>query len=230
MVPSLVMVVLLAGASACSIDSASDGAVSAEQGVVSVEQGALAFVDELGDGEIADGTSADAGSAANNDAPAGGRSCEADAYPGDTEFRELACQVQWTQLDLLAERAPMDPAWLDRETAALALYTLDRQLAITELRSLLAEMNASDASGSGLATAPEVAPGTSLTAGLEDCVIEIAQLMLEASGEGAPNPADSAQWQASALEIEAIANSGDLAGAEAAACDLRDLIESSVQR
>jgi len=62
------------------------------------------------------------------------------AFPDDVDFRELLCEVQNAQIDVLASGGTMDPSWIGRQGAAVMLYGDDRDAAIADLQDLRDEM------------------------------------------------------------------------------------------
>lgn len=98
------------------------------------------------DVEVADASPGDLASA---DAPSGQRPCEGGAFPGDDEFRELLCDVEWTQLQAITAGVA-DPGWQARISTAILGYADDRDGSISDLTAVLAEMRTAldDESGS----------------------------------------------------------------------------------
>lgn len=88
------------------------------------------------DVELSDASSGDLVSA---DALSGQPPCEGGAFPGDDEFRELLCDVEWTQLQAITAGLA-DPGWQARISTAILGYADDRNGAINELTAVLAEM------------------------------------------------------------------------------------------
>jgi hypothetical protein len=90
-----------------------------------------------GDTDLAFDDSAIDGAVSDTDRP-----CEGGAFPGDDEFRELLCAVQWAELDVAMAGAEIDPSWIARQSEAVLGYADDRAASVAELEAILAEMTA----------------------------------------------------------------------------------------
>ena len=125
-VPAIALVVIFAAACGGSGDSAGDP-VGADASSIPSGSGGDAGLPDVGDGV--------------DDCGEGG------AFPDDPDFREMLCEVQSAQLDVLATGGTMDPSWVSRTSEAVLLYADDRDQAISDLQELLGEMQGAVGSG-----------------------------------------------------------------------------------
>ncbi len=68
------------------------------------------------------------------------RPCDGGAFPDDEEFRQMLCDLQWAQVDLLSAEGEFDTSWGGRISAAILLQRDDRATAMAELEAVLAEI------------------------------------------------------------------------------------------
>jgi len=69
-------------------------------------------------------------------------SCDGGAFPNDPDFRQLLCDTQNAELEVLASNGDFDPAWGPRLSGAILKQATDRPAAVAELEALIGEMNA----------------------------------------------------------------------------------------
>lgn len=151
------------------------------------------------------------------------RPCDGGAFPGDDEFRELLCAVQWAQLDIVAAGGEINPDWAPRTSQAILAYADDRAAAIDELNAILAEMSA--ATPNDASTTEPTPPEET---GLRDCMVAVAQLIIEANVSAGFDPTRIEEWQTRANDVEALVEAGDLDTAEQNVCELRDDIADAI--
>jgi len=75
--------------------------------------------------------------------PAEAASCNGGAFPDDAQFRQLICDVQGAELNVMAADAEVDITWGSRLTGAMSKYSTDRDTAVSELQDLITEINSS---------------------------------------------------------------------------------------
>jgi len=68
--------------------------------------------------------------------------CNGGAFPDDAEFRQLICDVQGAELNVMGANGELDIAWGSRLTGALSKYSTDRAAAVSELQDLRHEIDA----------------------------------------------------------------------------------------
>jgi len=77
------------------------------------------------------------GNTTNSDA-----TCSGGAFPNDPDFRQLLCDVQNAQSDVMRAGGNFDPGWSARLTQATLKQATDRPSAVAELNALMSEMKA----------------------------------------------------------------------------------------
>lgn len=159
--------------------------------------------------------------------------CDGGAFPGDDEFRELLCAVNWAQVQVMRNGGEMDVSWVERIPAAISVYADDRPGAVAQLEVVLAEMlDAAGASPVPTAdadvTVDDIIEAGEATGGLQSCMVEVAELIIEANVTAGFDPTAVDEWKADVDEVDALVDAGDLAGAEAAVCALRDEIAAAI--
>ena len=151
--------------------------------------------------------------------------CEGGAFPGDDEFREAVCAAQWGQLEVLRTGGEMDETWGPRVAEAILAYVDDRDGALAELAAVTAETQAAAAG----APVPDAAVEVPAMAGdLQDCMVDVGRLIIEANVEAGFDPLEVEAWQAQVDQFDDLVTAGDLSAAEALICDLRDEIAAAV--
>ncbi len=84
---------------------------------------------------VADATTTIAEAVSGDDRP-----CDGGAFPDDEEFRQMLCDLQWAQADLLGEGGEFDVSWGGRISAAILLHRDDRATAMADLALVLGEI------------------------------------------------------------------------------------------
>lgn len=73
--------------------------------------------------------------------PAEAASCNGGAFPDDAQFRQLICDVQGAQLNVLTADGEIDITWGSLLAGAMSKYSTDRHTAVSELQDLITEIN-----------------------------------------------------------------------------------------
>jgi len=68
--------------------------------------------------------------------------CNGGAFPNDPDFRQILCDVQNAELNVMVAEGTFDPTWGPRVSQAILKQPTDRAAAVAELEAILAEMNA----------------------------------------------------------------------------------------
>ncbi len=68
--------------------------------------------------------------------------CNGGAFPNDPDFRQILCDVQNAELNVMVAKGTFDPAWGPRVSQAILKQSTDRAAAVAELEVIIAEMNA----------------------------------------------------------------------------------------
>jgi len=68
--------------------------------------------------------------------------CNGGAFPNDPDFRQLICDVQNAEGNVMRAGGTFDPAWGPRLSQAILNQPTDRAAAVAELETLIGEMNA----------------------------------------------------------------------------------------
>jgi len=68
--------------------------------------------------------------------------CNGGAFPNDPEFRQLLCDAQNAQLDVMRAGGEFDDSWISRQSDAILKQATDRAAAVAEMEALIAEMRA----------------------------------------------------------------------------------------
>jgi len=69
-------------------------------------------------------------------------SCDGGAFPDDPEFRQLLCDFQNAELEVMASNGEIDVTWGSRLSGAILKQATDRPAAVAELEALISEANA----------------------------------------------------------------------------------------
>lgn len=159
------------------------------------------------------------------------RPCEGGAFPGDDEFRQALCAVQWAQIDLLSAGGEFDESWGQRNADAILLYADDREGALAALEALAAEILGvvpGDAPATGEMTAEDVEQARADTADLRTCAVDVGGLIVEANVDVGFDPTEVQAWKDAVAAADALVDAGNLAEATDAYCALRDEIAAAV--
>lgn len=68
--------------------------------------------------------------------------CNGGAFPNDPDFRQLLCDIQSAQADVVMAGGNVDPGWNARLTQAILKQATDRPTAVAELNALVSDMEA----------------------------------------------------------------------------------------